>query len=77
MLQRIFTMQRYYGFLTIFVNGCILAGNNEGSYFLGPLHLSMAKFLVRVWYPVLSAIIIGNTGRLRKSINFVWLLNVL
>ena len=55
-------MQRYYGFLTIFVNGCILAGK---------------KFLVRVWYPVLSAITVGNTGRLRKSINFVWLLNVL
>lgn len=62
MLQRIFTMQRYYGFLTISVNGCILAGK---------------KFLVRVWYQVLSAITVGNTGRLRKSINFVWLLNVL
>ena len=47
MLQRIFTMQRYYGFLTISVNVCILAGK---------------KFLVRFWYQVLSAITVGNTG---------------
>ena len=35
MLQRISTMQRYYGFLTIFVNGCILAGNNRVVLFSG------------------------------------------